>query len=54
VCSAGSRWAEPDVQHLRQLMRSAAQNPSEAEAKGTAARARMVERWEMMAESPLA
>uniref|UniRef100_A0A383WC78 Glycosyl transferase family 1 domain-containing protein n=1 Tax=Tetradesmus obliquus TaxID=3088 RepID=A0A383WC78_TETOB len=41
----GLRWAQPSVQHLRQLMRRVYTERQEAAAKGAAARARMLERY---------
>lgn len=38
------RWAEPEVDHLSLTMRSLVQNPGAAQAKGVAARHRVVER----------
>lgn len=39
----GLRWAQPSVQHLRQLMRHVVENRAEARRRGAAARRRMVE-----------
>ncbi|HVY72271.1 MAG TPA: carbamoyltransferase C-terminal domain-containing protein, partial [Verrucomicrobiae bacterium] len=41
----GHRWANPRVDHLRQLMRHVAQHPDEAARKGAAARAHVVARF---------
>ncbi|KAF8072768.1 hypothetical protein HT031_000428 [Scenedesmus sp. PABB004] len=41
----GQRWAQPSVEHLRQLMRRVFTRRGEAAARGAAARARMVERY---------
>ncbi|GBF88154.1 hypothetical protein Rsub_00866 [Raphidocelis subcapitata] len=41
----GIRWAQPSLPALRDIMRAASENPSEAAARGAAGRARMVERY---------
>jgi hypothetical protein len=41
----GLKWAQPSVQHLRQLMHRVYTHREEAAAKGAAARARMLERY---------
>lgn len=41
----GLKWAQPSVEHLRQLMRHVYTQRSEAAAKGAAARRRMVEEY---------
>jgi glycosyltransferase involved in cell wall biosynthesis len=43
--SKGSTWAEPDVGHAAQLMRSVASSPAEASRIGEAARRRIEERF---------
>lgn len=43
---AGHRWAEPSVDHLRQLMRRVFSNPGEASKKALLGRAEMVEKWD--------
>ncbi|HEV7670224.1 MAG TPA: glycosyltransferase [Thermoanaerobaculia bacterium] len=42
---AGFRWADPDPEHLRHLMRQVFENQAEARAKGAAAAREMAERW---------
>ena len=42
---SGHSWAEPDVQHLRELMRRAVTSPDDVRQKGTAARRRMVDHF---------
>lgn len=44
-CLQGLKWAQPSVQHLRQLMRRVYTNRAEAAARGRAARQLMVERY---------
>jgi glycosyltransferase involved in cell wall biosynthesis len=44
--SAGHRWAEPSVEHLRQLMRHAFEHREEAKQKAMRGRAEMVETWD--------
>jgi GT2 family glycosyltransferase len=41
----GFRWADPDVEHLRFLMRHVYENPDEARARGAAAAAEVAGRW---------
>jgi len=41
----GFEWAEPDVDHLRALMREVVENPDQARAKGLAAAAEVASRW---------
>lgn len=41
----GSDWAEPSVEHLRQLLRHLYDNQEEATAKGFAARQSMLQRF---------
>ncbi len=41
----GSRWAEPDPEHLAHLLRHVYENRDEARAKGAHAAAEMAERW---------
>ena len=43
---AGHRWAEPSVEHLRQLMRRVATRPEEAAARARKGRRDMVEQWD--------
>jgi glycosyltransferase involved in cell wall biosynthesis len=43
----GHRWANPSVEHLRQLMRHVVTHPAEAAEKGLRARADMVTRWDL-------
>lgn len=38
----GSKWARPSLTHLQALMRNVVKNPSEARAKGAAARQHIV------------
>jgi GT2 family glycosyltransferase len=42
---AGLRWADPDVEHLRQLMRYVYEHPDEARAVGASAAAEARARW---------
>ncbi len=44
--SAGQRWAEPSVEHLRKLMRQVFEHRCEARQKAARGRAEMVERWD--------
>ena len=41
----GHNWAEPDVAHLRMLMRQVLSRPDKARARGAAARERMLKRF---------
>ncbi|MDA7497267.1 glycosyltransferase [bacterium] len=41
----GHEWAEPSMEHLRQLMRRASQSPDEVASKGRLAREQMLERF---------
>jgi GT2 family glycosyltransferase len=41
----GFRWAEPDVEHLRQLLRQVYENRDEARARGQAAAREMAAHW---------
>lgn len=43
---AGHCWANPSVDHLRQLMRHVFSHPEEARQRAVQARAEMVERWD--------
>ncbi len=43
---AGHRWAEPSVDHLRQLMRRVSSHPEEAAARARKGRRDMVEKWD--------
>lgn len=42
---AGSRWADPDIDHLRYLMRYVYEHPAEAQAMGQRAAAEVQQRW---------
>ena len=42
----GHRWAEPSVDHLRQLMRQVFSHPEEARQRAARGRAELVERWD--------
>jgi GT2 family glycosyltransferase len=42
---AGFRWADPDPEHLCQLLREVFENPDEARRRGAAAAREMAERW---------
>jgi len=42
---AGSRWADPDIDHLRYLMRYVYEHPTEAREVGLRAAAEMKQRW---------
>jgi glycosyltransferase involved in cell wall biosynthesis len=44
--SAGHRWAEPSVEHLRQLMRSVFEHREESKQKAVLGRAEMVDKWD--------
>jgi len=44
--SAGHRWAEPSVKHLRQLMRQVFENRDEAKQKAERGRAEMLDKWD--------
>jgi glycosyltransferase involved in cell wall biosynthesis len=44
--SAGHRWAEPSVEHLRQLMRRVFEHRDEAEQKAVRGRVEMAEKWD--------
>jgi glycosyltransferase involved in cell wall biosynthesis len=44
--SAGHRWAEPSIEHLRQLMRHAFEHRENAKRKAARGRAEMVEKWD--------
>jgi hypothetical protein len=44
--SAGHRWAEPSVEHLRRLMRHVFENREAAKQKGARGRAEMVAKWD--------
>lgn len=43
----GHRWANPSVEHLRQLMRQVASDPAKAAERGARARADMAARWDL-------
>ncbi len=43
---AGHHWAEPSVDHLRQLMRQVFSHPEEARQRAARGRAELVERWD--------
>ncbi|MCH8268975.1 MAG: glycosyltransferase [Acidobacteria bacterium] len=43
---AGQRWAEPSVEHLRQLMRQVFSHREEAQRRAERGRAEMVEHWD--------
>lgn len=43
----GHRWANPSVEHLRQLMRRVYESPAEAAGRGARARADMVAGWDL-------
>ena len=43
---AGHRWAQPSVEHLRQLMRQVYSHPQEARARAESGRAEMVAQWD--------
>jgi glycosyltransferase involved in cell wall biosynthesis len=43
---AGHKWAEPSVDHLRQLMRRVASHPDQAVARARKGRRDMVEKWD--------
>jgi len=42
---AGSRWADPDIDHLRYLMRYVYEHPTEAREVGLRAASEMKQRW---------
>lgn len=44
--SAGHRWAEPNVEHLRQLMRHVFEHREEAKTKAALGRGEMIEMWD--------
>jgi len=44
--SAGHRWAEPNVEHLRHLMRHVFEHREEAKQKAARGRAEMVAKWD--------
>jgi glycosyltransferase involved in cell wall biosynthesis len=43
----GHRWANPSVEHLRQVMRRVVDQPAEAARRGARARADMAARWDL-------
>jgi hypothetical protein len=44
--SAGHRWAEPSVNHLRHLMRQVFENRDETKQKAERGRAEMLDKWD--------
>jgi len=50
---AGHLWAQPSIEHLRQLMRRAVSNPAEARGRGQQGRRDMVTNWDWSVTAPL-
>lgn len=50
----GQKWASPSAEHLREILRRAADHPEERRAKGDRARRDMVEKWDWRKIAPLA
>eukprot|EP00983_Pelagomonas_calceolata_P005552 181358-Pelagomonas_calceolata.AAC.2 len=48
----GSNWAQPSISHLRRLMRRVVSHPQESNARGKAARERMVREYSPEALGP--